>query len=143
MIPLSAPMARAPFRPGTSHVMELGPIGIDDAGKQCLASRDDVPDAQGKGRPCVLAGHDATSLVQLAEDGGERERKNLLAELVGSVEHPAAPIFRAGHHDIGADDAMRVLAGLDKVFDGDAALCGKFVFLISAMEIDVRHVGTP
>src|SRR5579871_6518942 len=82
-------------------------------------------------------------LMQLAEDAGERDRKNLLAELVGGIQHPAAPVFRAGRHDVGADDPMRVLAGLDKVVDGDAALGGELVFLVGAMEIDVRHVRYP
>src|SRR5262249_45662856 len=68
--------------------------------------------------------------VQPAENGGERNREDFLAELVGGVEHPAAPIFLAGRHDIGAHDAMGVLAGLDKIVDDDAAPGGELVFFV-------------
>src|SRR5262249_7338044 len=77
------------------------------------------------------------------ENGGERDGEDFLAKLVGGVEHPAAPIFLAGGHDIGAHDAMGVFAGLDQIVDGDAAPGGELVFFVGAVEKDAGHVLHP
>src|ERR1700761_2047099 len=85
----------------------------------------------------------ACSLVQLAENGSERQDEDLVAAVVGDMHDPVAPIFPVGGHDVGAGKALGVLAGLDQVADGGAALVDEHVFLVGAVEEDVGHVPNP
>src|ERR1700740_3737037 len=85
----------------------------------------------------------ASSLVRLAEDGGERQHKDFVAAVVGDMHDPVAPIFPICGHDVGASEALGVLAGLNQVVDGGAALVDQYVFCVGAVEEDVRHVPHP
>src|SRR6185437_15034495 len=81
----------------------------------------------------------ASSLVRLAEDIGERQHKDFVAAVVGDMHDPVAPVFPICGHDVGAGEALGVLAGFDEVADGSATLVDQHVFLVRAMEEDVGH----
>jgi hypothetical protein len=84
-----------------------------------------------------------SSLMRLAEDGGEGQDEDFVAAVVGDVHDPVAPIFRTGRHDVGAGETLGVLAGLDQAADGGAALIDQHVFFVGAVEEDVAHVPHP
>jgi hypothetical protein len=85
----------------------------------------------------------ASSLVQLAEDGGERQHEDFVAAVVGHMHDPVAPVFPICGHDVGAGEALGVLAGLDEVADGSATLVDQYVFFVGAVEEDVGHFPNP
>src|ERR1700756_3948027 len=85
----------------------------------------------------------ASSLMQLAQDGGEWQHEDFVAAVVGDMHDPVAPIFPICGHDVGAGEALGMLAGLDQVADGGAALVDQYVFCVGAVEEDVRHVPHP
>src|SRR6202008_3892001 len=79
----------------------------------------------------------ASSSVQLAEDGGERQHEDFVAAVVGAMHDPVAPIFPICGHDVGAGETFGVFTGFEEVADGSAALVDQHMFFVGAVEEDV------
>src|SRR6185436_18893021 len=68
--------------------------------------------------------------MQLADDGGEGNRKNLATELIGDAQLPAAPVLGRG-------------IGFGEASDGEAAPVPQDMAGAGAVEIDFGHVPPP
>src|SRR5438445_5269733 len=84
-----------------------------------------------------------TASMRLAENGGERDFKNLVVEIVADMHDPVAPVLRARFHDHRAHHAGGVIAGLGEVTDHDAELIDANFAGTGAVEIDLGHLRSP
>src|SRR6188472_1810628 len=81
--------------------------------------------------------------MQLADDGGEGNRKNLATEFIGDAQLPAAPVFGRGRHHEEAHEALGLGIGFGETSDGEAAPVPQDMAGAGAVEIDFSHVPPP
>ena len=81
--------------------------------------------------------------MRLAENGRERDFKNLFVEIVADMHDPVAPVFRALFHDQRTHHAGRLVAGLGEAGDDGAALIDANFAIAGAVEIDLGHCRSP
>src|SRR6185312_613004 len=84
-----------------------------------------------------------TSLMRFAEQCCKRHVKDLITIIIGDVQDPAAPVFRARRHDQRSHGANGMLASVIKVIDRSATPVDQHTARIGEMKIDVRHVLPP
>src|SRR6478672_6779459 len=81
--------------------------------------------------------------MRLAEDGSKGHGKNLFVEIVADMHDPVAPILGSAQHGQRPYDAGGVVARLDQVSHGGAALIDQHRLRIGAVEIELSHVPPP
>src|SRR5262245_53988686 len=82
----------------------------------------------------------AASSVRLAERGSEGDDEDLLAEIVGDLQLPAAPVFGVGRRHHRMHQAQRMRAGFVEIAYRGAAAIDQDMFGVGAVEIDFGHV---
>jgi len=75
--------------------------------------------------------------MRLAENGRERDFKNLFVEIVADMHDPVAPVLCAVFHNQRPDHASRVVAGFGEVAHRHAGLVDANFAGAGAVEIDL------
>src|SRR3954470_19851568 len=84
-----------------------------------------------------------TASMRLAENRRERQREDLVVEIVADMHGPVAPVFRALFHDQRAHHARRLVACLAKIAHHGAELIDANLVVVGAVEIDLGHDRSP
>ena len=116
-----APMFRMPLRAGSSHVMQLRPIGIAGNPDQPVPPRHDHVQVLAKRHRHRLRDPHGALSVRLAQHGRKRHAEDLFAVIIADVQDPAAPIFQDWRRDERAHNEGGVVTRLGQIGDSAAA----------------------
>src|SRR3954470_21185761 len=81
-----------------------------------------------------------TTSMRLAENRRERQREQLVVEIVADMHGPVTPVFRALFHDQRSHHAGRLVTRLGEVAHRGAGLIDANLAGTGAVEIDLSHV---